>query len=233
MRAILLFVLGLLVGACAQVAAVPPSAPSVSAQAAELEDKTVALTHRNDSGAARPYCSGVWVSERTILTAFHCIEDEGFLLNYVVRDDVFAPGELGERPTVIFRSAGIQALDPDHDLALLRAVAPLPLHGVARVGLGGIRTGARVSTMGHPLGLWWSFSSGDIAAVRYLEIDPAVIYVQTTAPTSRGNSGCGLFDSQGFLIGVAHAGIPAGSNLAFYVHGQYVDALLRRQGEGL
>jgi serine protease Do len=113
---------------------------------------------------------------------------------------------------------------------LLTARGKTPVHNVAKVSLDGIETGAKVSTMGHPFGLWYSYSTGDIASVRELDLDPAAIYVQTTAPTSPGNSGCGLFDRKGRLIGIGHAIIPTGSNLAFYIHAKHIHALLKGQG---
>lgn len=228
LRAVLLFLVGLLVGACTQAAVAPPT-HNVSAQ--ELESETVALARLRADGRPKAYCSGVWVSESTILTAAHCVADEGEVVAYAVKDDIYASGEAGERADITLRPAKPYVTDEAHDLALLRALQP-PYHGIARVRLDGVVAGARVSTMGHPIGLWWSYSSGDVAAVRALP-GASLIYVQTTAPTSPGNSGCGLFDTQGFLIGLAHAGYPRGSNLALYIHGEYIDALLKAQGANL
>lgn len=228
LRAVLLFVVGLLVGACTQAAVVPvPTNMSVET----LESETIALIRLQDD-KAKAFCSGVWVSETTILTAAHCIADEEDLFAYATKGDVFASGMLAAKKDVTPRGAKLYELDTAHDLALLRALAPVPVHGIARVRLDGIAPGARVSTMGHPLGLWWSYSSGDISALRILP-GANLIYIQTTAPTSPGNSGCGLFDDQGYLVGVAHAGFPKGSNLALYIHGFYVDNLLKAQGANL
>lgn len=224
LRAVVLFLVGLLVGACTQ-AAVVPLGPNLSVQA--LESQTVALTRVREDGTTKAFCTGVWVSQSTILTAAHCLRESE--LGFVVREDIFHPGEFVAQQSPPRRKAQAYVIDDRHDLALLRALAPIPTHGIARVRLDAIAPGARVATMGHPLGLWWSYSSGDIASIRYLPIEPALIYVQTTAPTNPGNSGGGLFDQDGFLIGIAHAGILNASNLAFYVHGYYVQALLESQ----
>lgn len=231
--AALLFVLGMLVGACSAPQNVAPRAPTRTEQAADLESKTIALVMHDRVGRARSYCSGTWVSETSILTAFHCLGDEGEPVEYVVRGDVYAPGELHERAGgVVARTATVYATDEGHDLALLRGFYAPP-HGVAHVELDGIRAGAFVQTMGHPLGLWWSYSSGDVASVRQHKIDLDILWIQATPPISPGNSGCGLFDARGALVGVAHGGFPRGSALSFFVHGQYVADLLRKQGAAL
>ena len=238
-----LFLFGMFVGACAQSSTVQPTAPNHEAQAHDLASKTVALVTRREDGSARSYCSGVWVGEAAILTAAHCVRGEQEV-EYVVQSDVFAPGELHERGSVLFRTAILTALDEDHDLALL-GQGPLgglsgpregadpsrgPTgHRTAKVSLEPVLAGMDVQTLGHPLGLWWSYSAGQVAAVREMEIAGTEgVWVQTTASISPGNSGCGLFDAQGRLIGIAHGAFSKGQNLNFFVHAQYLDAFLRK-----
>lgn len=198
---------------------------SSSGSVEDLTAKTVALVVPRIDMRVRAYCSGVWVSSKAILTAHHCIEKKTGEVYYVTKDQVLdAEGEEKIGPKVGI--AHIVAQDADHDLALLTAEDP-PAHGIAQVALSGIVPGAKVSTMGHPFGLWYSYSAGHIAAIRIMDLEPMAIYVQTTAPTSKGNSGCGLFNEQGGLVGIAHAGIPMGSNLAFYVHATHVHDFLK------
>ena len=237
MRSALLFLFGLLLGACTttQVAAVAPTAPIFDRveSAASLESKTVALVVSAED-ETRAYCSGVWVSPTSILTANHCVKDEKFgdLVDYVVRGDVFAPGEVRERASISTHGSLLYARDAAHDLALLRALVPPP-HAHATVTLEVIRPGMFVQTMGQPLGLWWSYSSGDVAAVRVLDggaVDlKDVLFVQTTAPTSPGNSGGALFDAYGQIVGICHGSFTRGQTLNLFIHYQYVDALLRSQ----
>jgi S1-C subfamily serine protease len=230
MRAAILFLVGLLLGACGTH---PVPAQSVAASniaaAVDLASKTVALVRRDSAGGAHAYCSGVWVSETSILTAHHCTEAAGRSFEYSTREDVYAPGELHERQQVFTRRAILYATDEGHDLALLRAFYA-PTHGVARPSLATVLPGAFVQTMGHPRDMWWSYSSGDVARVFQAEInDHDILWVQATAPISAGSSGGGLFDDRGWLIGIAHASNPRGQAINLWVHGQYVDALLRRQ----
>ncbi len=229
MRAAVLFVLGVLLGACVpqKVATDVPAHSHVSVVSA-LAAQTVALVHRNEEGAVRPYCSGVWVSQTSILTAAHCTSDETLQIEHVGLSDVFAPGDLRQRSTILTHSCSVYALDQAHDLALCRDWTTGE-HEFAHTSLDGIRAGAFAQTMGHSLGLWWSYSNGTIAAVRSMDVGLDMLWIQATAPISPGNSGGGLFDEQGHLIGIASRQLRSGQNLNLFVHAQYIDALLRGQ----
>lgn len=240
MRLFFVFVLGLFLGACRSAPPVIAPAPSERvyghvAEAAELDAKAVALVGMVGT-EVHAYCSGVWISDSVILTANHCVEDMTMSdpLGYVVRDDVYAPGEYVERLTIKPRIANIIARDEDHDLALLRTKAGAPPHRIAHTTLEPVQAGMFVQTMGQPLGLWWSYSSGDVAAVRMQESATSahtlILFVQTTAPTSPGNSGGALFDAYGAIVGVCHGSYQRGHGLHLFVHHSYVDALLKRAG---
>ncbi len=185
---------------------------------------TVALVTYTKSGEVRPFCSGVWVGPTTILTANHCVADDepGEEVLYAILSDTMSDPIMPHIGTMYVH-------DEDHDLALLRT-PPTPFnHAVARLSQAPVVQGQQCFTMGMPLGLWWSFSSGDIASVRLLDTGHGMgelEYVQVTAPISPGNSGGGLFNSQGLLIGIAHAQMPRGQNLNLYTSGTYVKALL-------
>ncbi len=194
---------------------------------AGLISKTVALV--GDGGA---YCSGVWVSDTTIVTANHCVAESaiGEPVEYVVRDDVYANGELEASDTISARASTLYARDADHDLVLLHA-PQAPAHLNAPVSTGAVRAGQRVSAMGMPLGEWFSYSSGDVAALRYLNSHGHVIlFVQATTPISGGSSGGGLFDEFGELVGITHATFTNGQNMNLFIHYQYVHDLLVKSG---
>ncbi len=231
----LLFSLFLVLAACTSTQT--PVATSLSyghvAEADSLESKTVALVGMTDDGGVRSYCTGVWIAEAVIVTAQHCVSDveDGETLGYVVRADVYAPGDLKERESIAPHPAVVFARDEAHDLALLYAASP-PAHGKALVTLEPVRTGMFVQSMGQPLGLWWSYSSGEVSAVRYVESHGMeLLAIQSTTPISPGNSGGGLFDAYGQLVGIAHGSFTRGQNLNLFIHWQYVDALVRKQGQ--
>lgn len=201
-----------------------------SATAQDLENKTVALVEVDETGDGGAYCSGVWVGDDTILTANHCVEEEplGARLSYLVRGDLNA-----EKDDEIeaARLGVLVARDPSHDLALIRA--PLaPLHGVAYVAAQTPFVGQPTQTMGHPLGLWFSYSTGVVSGIRKQQEGEYqdMWWVQTTAPTSPGNSGGGLFDESGELLGICHGYYPRGENLNMYVHAVYLRAFLKAVG---
>lgn len=198
----------------------------------DLMADTVVLVDSDFDGR----CSGVWVSEREILTAAHCTRDSeiGDLGFYGIPDDVVV--EDGDEKIHSVHVYRLVARDVQHDLALLKVLFS-PNHGIATIADSehDAIVGEPVQTMGHPLMEMWSYSTGVVAAVRVFSDDPDVppmAWVQSTAPISPGNSGGGLFDAQGRLLGVAHAFMPHGENLNFYVHAVYVRSFLRDHASG-
>lgn len=231
----MLFLIGLLFGVCVSntTATASPSQSDNVASAISLASKTVALVADDGEGGLGSYCSGVWISSSTILTALHCVSGKA-LVGYVVREDIFPQAS---RPAVVkidARFAVTYAVDEAHDLALLHAVKPPTGHGVALTRIGTVEQGAFAQSMGHPRGMWFSYASGDVAAVRMIDIgDGEVLYVQTTTPTSPGVSGGGLFDREGSLIGICHASHSFAQLMNFYVHKAHVDAFVRAHGRAL
>jgi len=223
MKLFFLALVALFVGACTP--SMRTQTPHNDASAA-LERKTVALVAIRGF-EARAYCSGVWVGQDAILTAYHCVDDvePGDRVTYVTRADLSA-SDADELETV--HLADLVAHDDEHDLALLQTKLT-PAHDVAHVARRAPYVGEPVQTMGHPLGLWWSYSTGVIAAVRY-DADEGQWLVQSTAAISPGNSGGALFDNSGDVLGVCHEYAPRGENVNLYVHGDYAWAFLRAQG---
>lgn len=222
---LLLFVLGLLFGSFACTTAVPVLEPATPFDVARSALVTVALVD-DYGGAPRPYCTGVWVSESSILTAAHCVDDRklGDRVDYAVAKDIG-----NEQVTVL--PAKLYAVDTAHDLALLRSDVR---HGPERAVVArSVHQGERAHTMGMAMGAWWSYSQGVIAAVRNADIDDtgAKLWVQTTAPTSPGNSGGGLYNDAGELIGIAHGAYTGrAQNINWYVHPRDIAAFLGLQG---
>lgn len=215
-----------LVLALALVACAPPPQTPHSKASAQLERETVALVAASPSGP-RAYCSGVWVGPAEILTANHCTADfdVGDQVAYVTRDDLLV--ESADEVATI-RFGKLVARDVAHDLALLRVVLA-PSHESA--GVGTPEVGEAVQTMGHPLGLWWSYSQGVVASIRVVDWDDGPMWVvQSTAPISPGNSGGGLFDDAGNLLGICHGYYPRGENVNFYIDARYVRVFLDQMG---
>jgi len=63
--------------------------------------------------------------------------------------------------------------------------------------------GQRVFAIGNPVGLNWTYTEGVVSALRKNSFgtrDLTVVQIQT--PLNHGNSGGGLYDLEGYLIGV-------------------------------
>lgn len=226
MKQALTFLLGMLLGACTayQPAAQPFHSPEHHVDgAAALRAVTVALL---SPVQLEPFCSGVYVSQTAIVTAQHCVAHlaVGEPVAYV--DASMVP-----------RFAALAAADPTHDLALLSAYGA-PRHAWASLAPGLIAQGSFAQTMGHPVHLSFSYSSGDVSGVRVRDLgdddlDPLTQWVQTTAPISKGSSGCGLFDSQARLLGIAHGIVDDAQSLNLFVHKAHIEAFMRAQGSTL
>lgn len=247
MRIALLFVLAFLFSCSSQ-----PKMPTKTELVSELQSSTVALVRlsyelnleSDDNGIkikldpfTRPYCSGVWISSSSFVTAHHCVDGMpmGEELTYVLQSDVFDSDGVARRIMKV-KIAKLVDVDPEHDLAVLRALVPPP-HEVAALSIEPIEAGMIVHSMGHPRAMWFSYSSGDVAAVRRMhmptELDDPIakntLWVQSTVPISAGNSGGGLFDSHGHLVGVCSRNRADGQGLNFYIHRDHIAAFLSKQ----
>lgn len=120
----------------------------------------------------------------------------------------------------------IVAVDPDHDLALLRVVRRSPLPALTLGDSALVAAGDPVLAIGNPLGvLDYTVSDGLISSVR--ELAPGFTLLQISAPISQGSSGGPLFNAAGEVIGVSTAVFTEGQNLNFGVPSNYVAALAK------
>lgn len=189
----------------------------------DLTEKTVAVVRVDDDGEVQPCCSGVWVAGFAILTADHCFDESalGSDVPYLVNRD-FADSKPRTRKAVLY------ARDKDADLALLFAF-DRPDHPIARVA-NSVVQGQPAREMGHPIGLWYSYSVGNVAAIRWATFEGQTrLWVQATTPTSQGSSGGGLFNDRGELIGITDAVYKDGQNLNLFVHPIYLRDFLTRE----
>ncbi|HUP90927.1 MAG TPA: serine protease [Solimonas sp.] len=125
----------------------------------------------------------------------------------------------------IEHTATVEATDPAHDVALLRATdvdAPAVAFGRSDE----VRVGDTVYAIGSPRGLELSLSEGIVAALRTSSDHDDGRLIQTTAPVSPGSSGGGLFDASARLVGLVSAQALEGQNLNFAVPVEW----LRRVG---
>lgn len=167
--------------------------------------------------------SGVAVGRHTLLTNCHVVMSQS--LN---RDQAGVKPEGANKFPFdrVYDTVAIEAQDGDgslwpaqvtshhceFDLALLTTIADLyPVLGIRPFD--DLRKGESVYALGAPQGLSGTFTSGNIANLvphaKYSPIMPDVDLVFSTAAISHGNSGGGLFDQYGDLIGLNQAALPA------------------------
>ena len=157
--------------------------------------------------------SGVVVGDRQIATNHHVVEGSiGFVLVHQ-----------GPRTW----RAEVERTDKDHDLALLTVLLRrdetfvLPAAHLRKVG--SVRVGEGVYAVGAPQGLERTLSEGLVSGI--LQLDGSDRVIQTTAASSRGSSGGGLFDSRGVRLGITTMYLKEGQNLNFAIPADRLEAL--------
>ena len=126
--------------------------------------------------------------------------------------------------------------DKGKDLGIIK-IAKVP-EGVTPVSLGSansVSVGDPVHAIGHPEGLFWSYSQGVVSAKRkkykwaYENSKHEADMIQTQTPISSGNSGGALLDSKGNLVGINTANLGSGQNLNFAVEVDHAKSLLKKK----
>lgn len=94
--------------------------------------------------------------------------------------------------------ANLVSANPEEDRCILRSETPLRSWVRVRP-YADIKVGERAFTIGAPQGMELTIAEGIVSSKRVLD---GTRIVQTSAPISKGSSGGGLFDAQGYLLGI-------------------------------
>lgn len=121
-----------------------------------------------------------------------------------------------------FWSATMGQCDASHDLCLLE-VAGLSTPGVPLRMATPAKTGEKVYAVDTPEGSYAVVSEGLLSGLRRIQGEQVIA---TTAPGSPANSGGGLFDQQGNLLGLTKAEVVNGQDLDLAVPVDFIAALL-------
>lgn len=201
-----------------------------------LMDGTVALM---DEDEVIPYCTGVWIGYEYILTAHHCVakslsdfleeqilgEEQNFStlqlrdIRYVIKSDI----EKDFEKSSIYRKGLVVGLDPENDLALIKADGEVPLHATIPLS-NKVRVGDKLHIIGHVQGLAWTYMEGVASAERIRE---GVTLLQVSAPIYFGVSGGGAFNQYGELVGITSF-IYKAPNIGFFVDSKTIKSFLKK-----
>jgi len=155
--------------------------------------KSTVLVHirlRKGERTGGALCSGVVVSPNEILLAAHCVNPpEGISIDKIwVRD-------FNDR----VQEATVERKEPQQDLAILKVKKrEIP----ARIG-SEVRVGQPVIVVGMPLGVEWCVTKGIVSKTDVkVETVPYAIFFITDATVLPGNSGGGVWNERGELVGI-------------------------------
>jgi len=192
-----------------------------------LANNTVALIAKSElSGEYYTYCSGVWVDRRHFITARHCIEndDESVSLGNLVKFKTIKEFSTEHPPPTLedddIYTGLVSSFGRDFDLAIVATVDDVS-HTNAKVSDKRLYDGLPVHIVGHPVGLEYTYFTGIISKTRDIwAFGMNQKTLQITSFTWMGNSGCGAYDDDGGLVGIASFMVvkSGARGMAFYIH---------------
>ncbi len=160
---------------------------------------------RSYQAAEEPYGAGSGIiisSDGYIITNAHVIDDmDRYVVHVTTTDPVEGTGVVDEYEATLVGS------DTDTDLAVLKIDAT----GLKAAVLGDsdeLRLGDDVVAIGNPLGLETSVTKGIVSGLnrdQYSLSDRELSSIQTDASINSGNSGGGLFNMHGEVVGVVNS----------------------------
>lgn len=201
MKAVILFVI-----LCC--AASPVYAGDADKVFERVRASVVTITTWDDQNNIDGEGSGVVVGSGQVVTNCHVVQDA---VAFKVRS-----GDQ-EYP------AAVVSGDIKRDLCRLE-VKGLTAPAVTMRDSAGLKSGEPVYIIGNPLGFGLAVGSGLVSAIRRTGND---ISIFTSAPTSPGSSGGGLFDTQGRLIGITTARYLGAQNFNMALPAEWVIDLIK------
>ena len=174
-------------------------------------------------------------NEGYIITNLHVVEGAKFV---EVIQKPEGNKQLNDAPRY---SGEVILINEKYDLALIK-VTGLPKN-ISIVPLGylkDVNVGEEVHAIGHPQGLFWSYTKGVVSQIRNnykwtsdksKKGNYQATVIQTQTPISQGNSGGPLFNNAGKLVGVNTMIFGQGQNLNFSVAVDEVQELIKNKSQ--
>ena len=140
-----------------------------------------------------PNGSGVVITENTIVTNFHVIQEA-----FNQSQELLIENYQGSTSKVL-----VVGFDINADIAVLKIINEIDVKPFkVRREMESLRIGEAAIAIGSPKGVGQSFSKGIISAINRTLEGKRGNFIQTDASINPGNSGGALIDSKGRLIGV-------------------------------
>ena len=143
-------------------------------------------------------------------SAFAAFEKNTFVTNYhVIEGETYSI--IGQTETgTEFSISTIVAYDIASDIAIVRSEEDTGIDALALGSSTDLEKGDKVTTIGSPLGLINTVSTGLYSGVI---VEDELSYLQFSAPISPGSSGGALFNDNGEVVGITSASFENGQNL--------------------
>ena len=191
------FVLWLFVSSCSLALPEPePVTPAPASAVTRSLRATVALV---TGGGGHIFCSGVHMYGR-VFTAAHCVSDlksgEALWVSVAFYDDWSDEDDAFD----IWYDYGLVHYDESQDVAVL---VPLSMHAApaeATLSRDGWWIGRDAIVIGHPFGLAYTITRGQISRKRY--DSGGQVWLQLSAQVAPGNSGGPVFNQYGEVMGL-------------------------------
>ena len=244
---LLLWVLAAVLPACCIGHLTPSMTASAEAANTAKEVTIVVVVPTSDNSSVyRPSCAGVWITSRTFLTAYHCVDSNdyesleqqeklgpfatvGKLIKYVTHNDTVGGSKFNRFTTV--RTALVIGVSPIDDLAIASIPDEQPpQHKIASVSRDKIYDNQQLLIVGHVDGLTYTVFNGTVSSTR-LFTDGALskLLLQVSAPIWFGNSGGAAFDSFGAIVGIVSSIRRPAPSIAFLSHRNRIEEFLDRE----
>lgn len=177
-------------------------------------ESTVALI-KPINGSNRIFCTGVFISRTTILTAAHCVARVEYLQTpFGTLTIPIDESPIGQRQDILdynywhnhhdlreTHSFIISSYDEQRDLAILKYEGDdYYSDNFTSISSLDISIGQPLFTIGHPLGIEWNISTGFVS--RDISNENGTWRLYSSVHIYRGNSGGPIFDINGNLVGI-------------------------------
>jgi S1-C subfamily serine protease len=201
----------------------------------DLQNSTVMIVGEGRQGW-EVRCSGVWIDGSRFLTARHCVADNeelakpGMLVRFKVRREINIKKmevSLGEARWGLVRAVG-----REDDLALVSAIDGIGDGMGVELGveLGKVLVSDHVIVIGHTGGLPYNYLEGVVTGEREDMLVEGDKFLSVAVSGSNGNSGGGVFDKDGRLVGICSFLLRAAPGHVFFVHVDKIREFLNSEG---